>query len=200
MPLASLKNKLLRRRSASIDKSENDSSSCSTVELEESWRSEASDALPQHNEKSKAPLRSSLKGSIRAQATKKNSIEFCERVKVTLIVPTTRLVRKKSELWLRNKDYDRIIATSYDILDRAESGTTKDCTRGLENLVKDKSERYDSWDALFDEQNVQREHGVYDDEALATIYMQKCAKSQVEAERRAIQDAQDALKYVNDTR
>jgi hypothetical protein len=77
-------------------------------------------------------------------------------------------------------------------VDRADKGTTNRCTRGLENLTKDKTERYDAWDAVLDEQDCQRENGVYNDEALSIIYKQSCIKSQLEAELRALQDAKDA--------
>lgn len=192
MSFNSLKSKLLRKRSNSINKSQDDSSSCSTAELEDSWRSVVSESIPQHIANNGAPRRSCLKVPNGPRPSRRDSIEFSEGVLVTLIVPTTRLVKRKSELWFRSKDYERITASAYDIVDRADKGTTNRCTRGLENLTKDKTERYDAWDAVLDEQDCQRENGVYNDEALSIIYKQSCIKSQLEAELRALQDAKDA--------
>jgi hypothetical protein len=195
-------NKLLRKRflSNSINKSQVDSSSCSTTELEESWRSDVSESIPQHIANKRASRRSSLKVLNSPRPSRPDSIEFCERVEVTLITPTTRLVKRKSELWFRSKDYERIAASAFEIVDRVDEGTTNCCTRGLENLMKDRTERYDAWDAVLDEQEFQRVSGVYNDEALSSIYKQSCTKSQLEAELRALQDAKDALQYVSDTR
>jgi hypothetical protein len=198
MTITSLKNKLFPKRSNSIDKSQDDDKSCATVPIDESWRSTSSEATPQPIESNNAPRRSSLKG-LNSNRPKRPSITFCEVVEVIPIVPTTKLIRKKSELWFGTKDYERIQANLFDIVDQAEQGTPKSCTRGLENLKKDQTALYNAWDAVLGVQLFQRETGVYNDEKLSNIYKLSCANSRVEARFRARQDEKEAMEYLNIT-
>lgn len=209
MTVTSLKEKLFRTKSEGpIRKPHDDDASCATVPIDESWRSTAideswrstaSDATSFHE---RSTRRSSLKGSNTVPITprpRRGSISFCEDVQVTPIVPTTKLIKKKSELWLRTKDYERIIARSITIVDQAEEGGSETCTRGLENLMQDTSARYDAWDAVLDVQHAQRENGVLNDEELSKIYKLSCANSRTEAKLRGLQDEKDAMQYLRAT-
>lgn len=182
---------------------QHDDMSCSTsctVLMDKSWRSTTSEDIPQPDCHRKVMRRSSLKGPNTSPITprpKRPSITFCEKVEVTPIVPTTNLIRKKSELWLRTKDYERIIARLMNILDQAEEGPSSEhCTRGLENLMHDTTVRYDAWDAVLGVQDTQRENGVLNDEELSSIYRLSCANSIEEAKIRALQDEKDAKGYL----
>jgi hypothetical protein len=64
----------------------------------------------------------------------------------------------------------------------AKKDLEKRCTRGLENLMKENTERYDAWDAVLVEQCSQRENGVYNEEAMSSIYKRSSVNSRVQAE------------------
>lgn len=148
----------------------------------------------------RAPRRSSMKKTAGSgsRTRRRSTISFCEQVEVTPIVPAFELAKKKGSLWWQSEDYQRILRKSHEIV--AKKDVEKRCTRGLENFLKQKTERYNSFDAVLDEQCYQREHGLYNEEAMSSIYQQSCVNSQKEATLRALQDAKEADKYLSDTR
>jgi hypothetical protein len=153
----------------------------------------SSEVTPQHIETNMAlPSRTSSFKKADSPRPKRPSITFCEKVEVTPIVPT-------SKLWLRTKDYERIIANVFDIVDQVKEGRTKSCTRGLENIHKDNTALHDAWDAVLDVQETQRETGVYNDEELSNIYKLTSANCRLEANFRARQDEKEAMEYLNST-
>jgi hypothetical protein len=130
---------------------------------------------------------------------RKSSITFCEIIKIKPVVPATELTNKVEDLWLQSKDYDRIRERSYDIVDLADEGY-KYCTRGLEDLMQENDVRYDSVDTVLDEQDIQRDNGTFDDNAMARVYRLSSIDSRIEANLRAQKDAMAVRKYLRDTR
>jgi hypothetical protein len=149
------------------------------------------------------PRRSSLKGANGPRSSRRHSISFSEQVIVTPVVPTSEMVKKKSDLWLQSQDYDRIITKVQAIADRAgNGGGPKYCTRGLEALMlnEEDPQKYGACDAVLDEQWNQAQNGIYDDKALSTIYKLSSISSKMEANLRGLQDAKDIRRYTFDTR
>eukprot|EP00980_Cylindrotheca_fusiformis_P018403 scaffold6052_cov118-Cylindrotheca_fusiformis.AAC.16 len=199
MNATSLKTKVLRRRpDAKVEKPIDDDVSCATAPMDESWRSVTSDASRPEHLKHRTLRRSSLKGTSPSRH-RRPSITFCEDVHVHPITPTTKMIKKKSELWLRTKDYERIIARAYEIVDQAGEGDSKNCTRGLENLMQDTTTRYEAWDAVLNVQNNQRKNGVDNAEEISLIYQLSCRVSSEQAKLRALQDEKDAMLYLKGT-
>eukprot|EP00980_Cylindrotheca_fusiformis_P005409 scaffold1157_cov122-Cylindrotheca_fusiformis.AAC.1 len=207
----------------SLDKSLDDSSQCSPTSIielsvhddQESKRTTSALSLAVNNygyeeispsTQSRVGRRSSLKGSNGPSSTRRrHTITFCEHVMVTPIVPAADLAKKKSDLWLQSRDYDRILKKAYAIADRAAEGNQPNyCTRGLEALLVDQAETgltvYDACNAVLEEQWNQAKEGISDDSALSKVYRISALKSKAEAERRAQNDEKDAMKYTMDTR
>jgi hypothetical protein len=152
---------------------------------------------------SRIPRRSSLKGANGPRSLRRHSISFSEQVIVTPVVPTTEMVKKKSDLWLQGEDYARIMTKVHTIADRAaDGGGPKYCTRGLEALIlnEEDPQRYEACDAVLDEQWNQVRNGIYDDKALSRIYKLSSISSKMEAKLRGLQDAKDIRKYTFDSR
>lgn len=179
------------------------SDSCATLDSATKNEYGYEDAAPS-TPGGKTSRRSSLKGANGPPTPKRHSITFSNHVLVSPVVPTTEMIKKKSELWFQRKDYDKIKAKIYAIADLAAEGEIdkKICTRGLESLiVKDSAlQRYEAWNAVLDEQWNQIETGDYDDQALSTVYKLSSVNSQMQAKLRASQDEKDIKKYTFDTR
>lgn len=147
--------------------------------------------------------RSSMKGANGPRPVRRSSLTFCEQVVVTPVVPTTELVKKKSELWLQSRDYDKIMTKAYGIADRVAEGTDqKHCTRGLETLLSSEKEEkaHEAYDAVLDEQWKQAKKGIYDENALSRVYRRSSITSKNDAFLRAQKDEKDVKTYTRDTR
>eukprot|EP00980_Cylindrotheca_fusiformis_P029932 scaffold24050_cov166-Cylindrotheca_fusiformis.AAC.1 len=209
-----IRNKVFRRSSSfEFDKiKDDDSSSCVTVDAEDSRRSRESstcemadaenitqrsrtlESRPLHIDAVERPFKSILKLSDASPSSRTHSVVFSEDTQVRPIVSMADLVKKKSELWYQKKDYERTIAKSQSLLKKSQKKCKPEiCLRGLENLNKDKEERRDAWAAVLEEQSYQRLKDFCDEEAIAQLYIRTCVKSHLEAEVRAIQDAQAAF-------
>merc|ERR1712172_387243 len=96
---------------------------------------------------------------------RRRSIQFNEDVNVRNIQPTSKVKGAvKKELWFQNEEYNTIKMKTRALLEKVDSNGTvngkKYCTRGLENYMecpkKRDSERYQAWDSVLMEQEMQR--------------------------------------------
>ena len=157
------------------------------------------------------PRRSSMKGSNpkpRQARRRRHSISFQEEVTVNKVVPIEEMVNDKGEMWLQGEDYYNIIHKVKAIVERTASGNgQRFCTRGLENMIlqrsgidEDEEPRNQAWDAVLDEQQLQQATGDYDEEVLSQKYRRFSNQCLLEAKLRAMQDANDVSRYLQDTR
>jgi hypothetical protein len=141
---------------------------------------------------------------------RRTSISFNETINIKNVVPVSQLTDEPEALWFQDEEYDRILDKSYSLVDRVEErgdlpGGKKYCVRGLEKLMAKnadglKQRKYDLWDSVLDEQDLQRHHGTFDDEFMGNICKSSTEKSHQEAVGRATQDAAEIENYLRSTR
>jgi hypothetical protein len=140
---------------------------------------------------------------------RRRSITFDNDVDVQKIEPIKSLAGKdgSKSLWFQENEYETIKIKTLALLDRVDhtSGIIdgkKYCTRGLEKFMTPEAsevKKHQAWDAVLNEQFLQRKDGENDEETLANIYRYSTKRSQSEASKRANQDAVAAEAYLKTT-
>merc|ERR1712085_168905 len=148
----------------------------------------------------------------RESIQRRTSITFNEDVKVQKIQALSKVQGAvKQELWFQDSEYTQIkqkIRAVIDKVDAAASGQYYDrnkyCTRGLEKYMecpqKRASKKYQGWDSVLMEQEMQRNLQIYDDEAIGQFYAKTAQENVVEATNRAHLNAEEVASfYTTDT-
>jgi hypothetical protein len=136
---------------------------------------------------------------------RRTSISFNDYDEVKTVEPVSSLTNEPEKLWYQSEEYDQIKERIFLLLDLAASDITENriCTRGLERhqcgeeREKLMEEQHLAWDAVFLEQYMQRDEGVFDDETVSKIYGLTTMDSKMQAMQRGLQDAADVA---SDTR
>jgi hypothetical protein len=141
---------------------------------------------------------------------RRTSIAFKETVKVKKVTPVSELTDQPEALWFQDEEYNRMRQKSFALVDRVDNGKVpggdkKYCVRGLEKLMAKnrdgvRQRRFDAWDSVLNEQDLQRQHGNFDDDYMGNICKLSTVKSQHEAVERAQQDATEIENYLMNTR
>jgi len=140
----------------------------------------------------------------RESIKRRRSIQFNEDVNVRKIQPTSKVKgASKKELWFQDDEYNMIKMKTLDLLQKVDSNGIvngkKYCTRGLEKYMecpeKRASEKYQAWDSVLMEQEMQRKLNIYDDESLGRFYKHTSNMSVVEATNRATLDAEEVASF-----
>jgi len=146
------------------------------------------------------PFLSCMKGSRRKMfkvKLKNPHVRFNECMVVTPIIPTYELASKKSDLWFKQKDFDKILNRSMAIALRVKEGKkTKKCVRGLEHFLKDKEERYAAWNAVLVEQEIQNLSGNHSDVRICEKYLAASTTCRQAAQQLAQDDYDAIVKYI----
>lgn len=146
------------------------------------------------------PFLSCMKGSRRKMfkvKLKNPHVRFNECMVVTPIIPTYELASKKSDLWFKQKDFDKILNRSMAIALRVKEGKkTKKCVRGLEHFLKDKEERYAAWNAVLVEQEIQNLSGNHSDVRICEKYLAASTTCRQAAQQLAQDDYDAIVNYI----
>jgi len=146
------------------------------------------------------PLLSCMKGSrgrLFNVKLKNPKVYFNECLVITPIIPTYELASKRSDLWFRQKDFDKILNRSMAIALRVKEGRkTRKCVRGLEHFLKDKEERFAAWNAVLVEQEIQNLSGDRSDVRMRDLYLAASTTCRTEAQERAEEDFVAILGYM----
>jgi hypothetical protein len=142
---------------------------------------------------------------------RRRSITFDNDVDVQKIEPIKFLGGNGKDgsksLWFQENEYETIKMKTLALLDRVDHDSgiidgKKYCTRGLEKFMTPEAsevKKHQAWDAVLNEQFLQRKDGENDEETLANIYRYSTKRSQSEASKRANQDAVAAEAYLKTT-
>lgn len=138
---------------------------------------------------------------------RRTSITFKDTVTVKKVDPVHNLTEDPEALWFQADEYDRMREKSYHLVEKVEAGRgdKKYCTRGLENLMIETAEqaevlKYDGWDAVLNEQHLQKQEGMFNDEYMAQMYKFATFEDRKIAAGRAQKDAQEIENYLRETR
>jgi len=143
----------------------------------------------------------------RESIQRRTSITFNDVVKVQKIQALSKVQGAvKQELWFQDIEYTHIkqkIRAVIDKVDATSSGQYYDrnkyCTRGLEKYMECPQKRafkkYQGWDSVLMEQEMQRNLHIYDDEAIGQFYAKTAQENVVEATNRAQLDAEEVASY-----
>merc|ERR1712113_947271 len=109
----------------------------------------------------------------------------------------------RKQLWFQDDEYNMIKKKTFALLKKVYSNVImngkKYCTRGLEKYMKcpqkRASEKYQAWDSVLMEQEMQRKLNIYDDESLGQFYKHTSNMSVVKATIRATLDAQEVASF-----
>lgn len=136
---------------------------------------------------------------------RRRSITFDDNVDIKSIEPIRLLSPGGAQsLWYQENEYETIKLKTLALLDRVDhaSGVVdgkKYCTRGLEKFMSPEAtevKKHQAWDAVLNEQFLQRKDGEFDEETLANIYKFSTQRSRKEASRRASRDAEASEAYL----
>lgn len=138
---------------------------------------------------------------------RQTSLSFQEPAEYTMIESAQSLSCKK-DLWFQQSEMNLIHKQVKAILQKTENGVDSEtgkkyCTRGLEQLMQPQMtyrQRDVAWDAVLNEQMLQKKLGVFKEDALANLYKYSTIDSQNEAVMRARADAKHAAKYLEGMR
>jgi hypothetical protein len=143
----------------------------------------------------------------RQPVQRRRSITFNEEVKVQSVVPAKLMTEHPEDLWFQEQEYHAIKTKTVALIQRVsldrKVGDKKYCTRGLEKWMEPenlKIKKRLAWDNVLNEQYLQRHDGEFDDEQIALMYKNSTARSQLEAAKRAKQDAEEAQLYLHSAR
>jgi len=133
---------------------------------------------------------------------RRQSISFCEGVTVQAIKPVTEMHDNKKDLWYPSSDLDEMVSRSYRLVKKAAKGKKKYCTRGLEKMQDEGVlDRVNSaMDAVLGEQDLQFDHGCFDEKRIQEAYSLKSLGCKETARRRAEEDAKAIDSYLSETR
>lgn len=129
---------------------------------------------------------------------RRTSISFNDYDEVKTVEPISSLTNEPEKLWYQSEEYDQIKERIFLLLDLAASDITENriCTRGLERHLCEEREKLEedqhlAWYAVFLEQYMQRNEGVFDDETVSKMYELSTKDSKMQAMQRGLQDAAD---------
>ncbi|KAL3935543.1 MAG: hypothetical protein SGBAC_008957 [Bacillariaceae sp.] len=149
------------------------------------------------------PLLSCMRGSrgkLLSIKLKDPHVQFNECLVITPIIPSYELASKRSDLWFRQKDFDKILNRSMAIALRVKEGKrTRKCVRGLEHFLRDKEERYAAWNAVLVEQEIQTLSGQLNDVRISDLYLAASTTCRTEAQDQAQEDYKAILEYMEET-
>merc|ERR1712224_442669 len=140
----------------------------------------------------------------RESIKRRRSIQFDEDVYVRKIQPTTSVKgAEKKELWFQDDEYYTIKKKTRALIDKVDSNGIvngkKYCTRGLEKYMEDPrkraQEKYQAWDSVLMEQEMQRKLKIFDDESMGRFYKRTSITSAAEAHNRATLDAVEVASF-----
>lgn len=141
---------------------------------------------------------------------KQRSISFCNDVKVRSVNSFTDMDGLSDELWFKDEDYEGMVKSSMEIVDKVkESEEMKDTSeheedaRGLEKFIEADQvleNKYWAWDTVLDEQETQREMGYWNDDMIAEAYQSSTADAAKAAAERAKRDQKDIDEYLQSAR
>ena len=141
---------------------------------------------------------------------RKTSITFNERCKVTVVKPARELTTDPGTLWFQGDEYERMRRRSFELAEKADQGITykegkRYCFRGLEKIQPSKKvelwdQKYNAWDTVLDEQEKQRQEGIFDEDMIAKMYKCSTVNSQHEAAERGKEDAAAIKNFMQATR
>jgi len=111
----------------------------------------------------------------------------------------------KKEMWFQDDEYHSIKRKTRALLNKVDSNGIvngkKYCTRGLEKYLEKPSLRaagkYQAWDSVLMEQDMQRKMKIYDDESMGRFYRRTSLTSAAEALDRANADAAEVASFYN---
>eukprot|EP00934_Nitzschia_sp_Nitz4_P008676 Nitzschia sp. Nitz4//scaffold201_size42423//33789//34553//NITZ4_007379-RA/size42423-processed-gene-0.15-mRNA-1//1//CDS//3329541347//8666//frame0 len=143
-----------------------------------------------------------------APQVRRRSITFDHKVKVKSVEAISNMTEHPEALWFQTEEFSRIRRNSWDLVDKVERGRTglgnrKYCIRGLERLLEREmiqKAKFTAWDTVFDEQDMQRDRGCWDEEYMAIVYRRTSINSAKAALLRGKQDEMEITKYLNSTR
>lgn len=139
---------------------------------------------------------------------RQRSIFFDDNIDIQYIEPVRLFAAGGPQsLWYQENEYETIKLKTLALLDRVDhfSGVVdgkKYCTRGLEKFMSPEAnevKKHQAWDSVLNEQFLQRKDGEFDEETLATIYMYSTKRSRLEANKRAVLDAEASEAYLKVT-
>merc|ERR1712048_11032 len=142
----------------------------------------------------------------RESIRRRRSIQFDEDVYVRKIQPATSVKgAEKKEMWFQDDEYHTIKRKTRALLDKVDSNGIvngkKYCTRGLEKYMEDPKkraeEKYQAWDSVLMEQEMQRKLKIFDDESMGRFYKRTSITSAAEAHSRATADAAEVATFYN---
>lgn len=134
---------------------------------------------------------------------KRRSITLSDDVEVKTIKRVTEMDGKKEDLWFQAKEFRNIKRRTYQEADQAIKGCKEVDTRGLENILDEKTmdERVDeALDVVLDVQDIQFDHGRFDETQISALYTLSAVNSKIDARLRANKDAREVESYLSDTR
>merc|ERR1712085_106352 len=144
----------------------------------------------------------------RESIKRRTSITFDEDINVQKIQAISKVKGAiKEELWFQDIEYSQIKKKTRALIDKVDASGTFDgkkyCTRGLEKYMecpqKRASKKYQGWDSVLMEQEMQRNLQIYDDESISGFYKQTAQENVVEATHRAQLDAQEVAAFYTTT-
>jgi len=144
----------------------------------------------------------------RGSIKRRTSITFNEDVNVRNIQAISKVKGAvKQELWFQDVEYTQIKKKTRALIQKVDATGTFDgkkyCTRGLEKYMecpqKRASKKYQGWDSVLMEQEMQRNLQIYDDESISGFYKQTAQENVVEATHRAQLDAQEVAAFYTTT-
>merc|ERR1712238_215355 len=140
---------------------------------------------------------------------RRTSITFNEDVNVRKIQAISKVKGAvKEELWFQDIEYSQIKKKTKALIEKVDASGQFDgkkyCTRGLEKYMECPQKRalkkYNGWDSVLMEQEMQRNLQIYDDDAISGFYRQTNQENVTEATTRAQLDAQEVASfYTTDT-
>jgi len=142
----------------------------------------------------------------RESIKRRRSIQFDEDVNIRSIQPTTSVTgADKKQLWFQDEEYSTIKKKTRALLEKVDSkgvvNGKKYCTRGLEKYMEDprtrEQEKYEAWDSVLMEQEMQRKLKIFDDESIGRFYKRTSVTSVAEAHSRATADAAEVASFYN---
>lgn len=184
---------------------------------------------PRNQNATRAPRRSSMKGSGPAGVSRRASIGYTGEM--TLVLPMGKQAQRKTSisfaddsgnsvknvdsvcnlvddpnrLWFQQEEYAHIKAKIMSIAKQSKGGGERPtwlCSRGLEALMDGSGamDRMDAYEQVMDEQRMQKAQGRWDDNYIREVYEFSTIDSKVKAAQRAEEDAKDVEKYLDITR
>ena len=142
---------------------------------------------------------------------RKMSVSFNEDVRVKVVTPMIHLTKYAQEyMWFVQDEYVYIQQKALELVEKVEFGhiqhdeteteeddETKFSIRGLEHLkrkeaVRKKSLQEYAYQSVFNEQDYQMFHGLFDEDSIAKAYKKACQENLIQAIRRGKHDEIDA--------